>query len=80
MSNISFGDMFELSCEPLYDVEDLISSLLKSDWATEVDILNIDKEFEALSGMGGTMTVEDKKCEKSKDKKCEKKQGCGGWI
>ena len=67
MSCISFGDMLELSYKPLCDVEDLYNSLLKSDWATEVDILNIDKEWEALRWMGRTMTVEDKKCEKSKD-------------
>ena len=35
-----------------------------------MDVLNIEKEWEALRGMGGTMTVEDKKsvkCEKSKE-------------
>ena len=72
MSCISFGDMLELSYEPLYDVEDLYNSLLKSDWATEVDILNIDKQWEALTGMGGTMTVEDKKCEKARTRNVKK--------
>ena len=36
-----FGGMFEMSCEPLCDLEHLRSGLLKSDWATEIDILNI---------------------------------------
>ena len=54
--------------EPLCDVEDLINSLLKNDWTAGVDILNIEKKREALRGMGGTMTVEDKK-----SVKCEKK-------
>ena len=61
MSNISFGDMFELSCEPLYDVEHLISVLLKSDWATEVDILNIgNTTYLAVLLNIGSETVVDK--------------------
>ena len=71
MSCISFEDMLAQWYEPLYDVEDLISSLLKNYWNTNVDILNVEKAREELRGVERTMTVvgEDKntdKCEKDR--------------